>query len=90
MREAFPQTLIIWMDILQKQKWRGATGPGKCIEQKRKRVNQIGRKIVMGSGKGEVVSPDIDAKTAFYRADGVHLNLVGIEFYLDCIQDSIL
>ncbi|XP_045199650.2 uncharacterized protein LOC123553949 [Mercenaria mercenaria] len=89
LREAFPDTTIVWVDILQRQNWQGAFGGKKPIEKKRKRLNRIARKIVTESGRSDVISPDIDAETAFFRNDGVHLNLVGLEFYIDYLRDSI-
>ncbi|XP_045168492.2 dentin sialophosphoprotein-like isoform X2 [Mercenaria mercenaria] len=89
LREAFPEAVIVWVDILQRQHWSGSLQGKKPIEKKRKRLNRIGRKIVTSSGTSDIISPDIDEQT-FFQDDGVHLNLVGLEFYLDCIRDSII
>ncbi|XP_060570874.1 uncharacterized protein LOC132729148 [Ruditapes philippinarum] len=90
LREAFPTTVLIWVDILQRQTWHNATGGWVAMENKRKRVNRIGRQLVHSSGKSDTIKPDIDAKTAFFRADGVHLNDIGLEFLLDYFKDSII
>ena len=90
LREAFPSTILIWVDILQRQVWPKASGGWVAIEKKRKRVNRLGRHLVSSSGRSDVISPDIDAKTAFFRPDGVHLNDVGLEFYLDYLKDSLI
>ncbi|XP_060583688.1 uncharacterized protein LOC132739884 isoform X2 [Ruditapes philippinarum] len=90
LREAFPHTVIIWVDILQRQNWSGAIRGYRPIEMKRKRLNRLARKIVTSSGLSDIIIPDIDAATAFFRDDGVHLNSVGLEFYLDYIKDAIV
>ncbi|XP_053382038.1 uncharacterized protein LOC128549419 [Mercenaria mercenaria] len=90
LRDAFPNTIIIWLDILPRQIWSGSRGGNAPIDAKRKRLNRIGRKIVSESGNSDIITTEIDSKTAFYRPDGVHLNLVGLEFYLDFIKDAIL
>lgn len=89
LREAFPDSTLIWVDILPRRVWRGALEI-KAIEEKRIRVNRLGRQIVRSSGKSDVVSTDIDKETNFFREDGVHLNNVGLEFYLDYLKDAIL
>ncbi|XP_045210665.2 uncharacterized protein LOC123562078 [Mercenaria mercenaria] len=43
LRDAFPQTMIIWLDILPRQVWPGSRGGYIPIETKRKRLNRIGR-----------------------------------------------
>ncbi|XP_053380254.1 uncharacterized protein LOC128548800 [Mercenaria mercenaria] len=89
LRDAFPGALIIWIDILPRRVWRGASGL-KAIDDKRKRVNRVGRQTVRKSGRSDVISPDIDAETNFFRNDGIHLNEVGCEFYLDYLKDAII
>ncbi|XP_045207519.1 uncharacterized protein LOC123559617 [Mercenaria mercenaria] len=89
LRTAFPAATIIWINILQKRVWDGAVNPWRTIENKRTRVNRWGRYLVRSSGKHDIVSPDIDSATNFWRQDGVHLNNVGLEFYLDYIRDVL-
>ena len=90
LRAAFPQTMIIWCDILPRKVWRGAANL-KAINEKRKRVNRVGRQIVRQSGRGdEILCSEIDLKTNFFREDGVHLNDVGLEFYLDYLREGVL
>ena len=89
LRTAFPEATIIWIDILQRRIWPGALKNWSAIESKRKRVNRWGRYLIRSSGAHELVSPDIDVGTNFWRNDGIHLNEVGLEFYLDYIKDSL-
>jgi lysophospholipase L1-like esterase len=90
LREALPDAIIIWFDIIQRQTWSGATSGWVAMEKKRKRINGIGRYFVGSSGKSDVIKTDIDAKTGFFRPDGVHLNDVGLEFYLDYLRDALI
>ena len=89
LRDAFPEATLVWIDILKRKVWRGAENGLNAIEKKRKRINLIGRKIVQQSGKSDILIPDIDTETNFFCKDGVHLNDVGLEFYLDYIKDVI-
>lgn len=85
----FPSTTIIWLDIFQRIVWDGANSI-KSIEQKRKRINYIGHKLVSENSRGKHFSIDIDYKTrGFFRADGVHLSEVGLEFTLDALQEFL-
>lgn len=90
LRTAFPSTIIIWVDILQRRVWPGAVNGWSSIENKRRRVNRWGRYIVRSTGRHDIVVPDLDSATGFWREDGIHLNDVGLEFYLDYLKDSLL
>lgn len=89
LRAAFPNIKFVWVDILQRQVWRGGLCQG-AIETKRVRINRLGRKLVKKTGPYKFLSVDIKAGEGFFRDDGVHLNQVGLEFYLDSLQDAIL
>jgi lysophospholipase L1-like esterase len=89
LRDAFPETKIIWIDILPRRRWRGAKSL-RTIDIKRKRINRLGRYLLRSSGKFDFITMDIDTKTNFFLDDGVHLNDVGLEFYLDYVKDCIV
>lgn len=89
LREAFPTSVLIWIDILPRRVWRGNFSLN-TMDSKRKRVNRFGRCLVTRSGNSDWVLPDIDIETNFFRADGVHLNEVGLEFYLDYLRDALI
>ena len=88
-RTAFPAAILVWVDIIQRRTWVGASD-AKAIEKKRVRVNRLGRSLVAARGPSDAVSCDIKAVDNFFRADGVHLSDLGIEFYLDYLRDVIL
>ncbi|XP_045203614.2 uncharacterized protein LOC123556739 [Mercenaria mercenaria] len=66
LREAFPEATLIWVDILPRRTWRGATNL-KTIEKKLLRLNRLGRQLVLSSGKADIVKPDIDTETNFFE-----------------------
>ncbi|XP_060570324.1 uncharacterized protein LOC132728663 isoform X1 [Ruditapes philippinarum] len=86
LRDAFPDTLLVWMDILPRT-W--PENENKPLNLKRKRLNRLGRRIVMESGKGAIITTEIN-DACFFRPDGIHLNIVGLEFYLDYLKDAIV
>lgn len=90
LREAFPDVTIIWIDILPRRVWSGAQKTEPHIDNKRVRLNRIGRQLVSKEGKFDLIKPDIDTKTGFFRPDGIHLNDVGLEFYMDYLRDAII
>lgn len=57
---AFPNTCIIWVDVLQRLYWGTDTFNIHCIERKRKRINRWGRQLVTSSGKSDCLTIDID------------------------------
>ena len=86
LRSSFPGVKIVWVDILQRIKWR--VNP-EAMEHKRTRVNRCGRGLAHRKSDS-VLTLDIDAKTpGFYRVDGVHMSLVGLEMYLDGFRNRI-
>ena len=89
LRAAFPNIKFVWVDILQRRVWLGGQSH-QAIEAKRVRINRLGRKILKKSGPFKSISVDIKADEGFFRNDGVHLNQVGLEFYLDTLRDVIL
>ncbi|XP_053404632.1 uncharacterized protein LOC123552767 isoform X2 [Mercenaria mercenaria] len=86
----FPECVIIWCDILPRLNW-GTGQIYKKADGKRRRINRFGRQKVLALPKGDVLSIDIDTDTpGFYRLDGVHLSLVGLEYFLDALKDKLV
>lgn len=86
-----PCTKFLWIDILPRLRWRGASGDAaKQLDLKRKRVNRFGRAAVHQTGRGGIIVPNIDRHTpGFYDADGTHLSTIGLEMYLYTLQSAI-
>jgi len=89
LRAAFPLVVLVWVDILQRRQWLGAVNP-KAIEEKRKRLNRLGRHIFKTTGVSDTIICDMNASEGFFGQDGVHLNDLGKEFYNDYLRDSII
>jgi lysophospholipase L1-like esterase len=90
LRDAMPDSTIIWIDIIQRLSWRAPDSEIPNIEAKRKRINRWGRQQVKLHSRSDILCLDIDFKTpGFFREDGVHLSDVGLEFYLDTVRDLI-
>ena len=81
---------IHWCDITQRLKWGSESVT--VMEQKRRRVNRHGHNITSQFNMlGKHFAHDIDYKTpGFFRPDGIHLSPVGLDMYLDKLQDQIL
>lgn len=88
----FPDTTIVWCDIIQRRVWRGLGDKINVVmERKRRRVNGFGRRAVLSRTRGRIITIDIDYQTAgFYRPDGVHLSDVGLDMFLDGIRECLL
>ncbi|KAH3844995.1 hypothetical protein DPMN_087264 [Dreissena polymorpha] len=84
LRDAWPETILIWTDILDLGSWD--------LQDRRKmrRVNRFGRVEVSSTGKSDYWLPDISAdEQGFFRPDGVHLNTLGLHFYLDGLTEFV-
>jgi len=89
-REAFHDTLLVWVDILPCFNWKAPEAENGAIDRKRKQTNQLGHQVMRRTG-GQVLHLDIDLKTkGFFRADRVHLSDVGLEMYLDGKRELLL
>lgn len=91
LRAAFPQTVLVYINILPRLDWRSQAYPIRSVENKRCRINRWARQQVERHARHLYLEMDIDSSTAgFFRPDGVHLSDVGLEFYLDYLRDAIL
>jgi len=88
-RAAFPDTILVWVDILPRFCWRAPKNEYKTINRKRRRVNQLGHQAVRKAG-GHVLHLDIDLTSGLFREDGVHLSDVGLDMYIDNLRELLL
>lgn len=87
--ELFPETCVVWSDILPRATYRGAVSNAK-VEKARKSLNNAMR-THMPKINGEVIHhPNIqwDAHHLF-RKDGVHLNDTGNDIFLKNIVQAL-
>ena len=89
----FPEALIAYVFILPRLSWSRSddTVSVRTMNQKRLRINRTMSNYFLAHSKGRVLNiKSIDAATTgFFRTDGVHLSLVGIEMYINAICESI-
>ena len=82
-------THIMWTEWVPRRKWRGAIRPA-AIDRARRKVNAEMRGFCRQRGFGMVEHKGIIYKEAgFFRDDGVHLSLVGLEMYLLNLREAV-
>lgn len=88
----FPDTLIVWSDILPRLTWKFAM-PNcnmKALDRKRTRFNLLGHQAVNRYQNGRILKHDITTDTpGLFRPDGCHLSNVGIALFCNSIQGGI-
>lgn len=88
-RERFPETRLIWSNIIPRVSWRAQCDP-RPIDCARRGVNrEVGRP--MRKGLGTIIEhPQLRMEwPELYRLDGVHLSEVGLNLFLEDIQRDI-
>lgn len=88
----FPDTLIIWSEILPRLKWKFAKpdSTDTALGNKRKRFNLLGKQAVRGNLNGRFIKHDVtlDCPGLFGR-DGCHLSDVGNDLFCNSLQGAI-
>ena len=88
---AFPESVLVWVDILPRICWGPHSYAPGLLDAKLRRINRWGRQQIRRHTRSDAISIDIDLETpGFFRQDGVHLSDVGLAFYVDAIRDAIL
>lgn len=86
--ENFPDTLIVWSQMLPRSNWRYSENR-QAMEKVRNRLNSTVSKFVITHGGCVIRYPDIKASPTFMKDDGVHLKWIGNEILLNTIQGAI-
>ena len=86
MIDMFPNTKIIWSQILPRKNWRYSRNE-KAMERSRCRVNSAAATETIRSGGGYIKYMDI--KYSLLADDGVHLFSLGYEVFLNTIQGAL-
>lgn len=87
--EVLPHTLIVWSQMLPRQRWRG-TENASAANRARIRVNRGVAHQVLDLGGGYIKYPDIQSvRSELFDEDEVHLSDLGNNILLNCIQGAI-
>lgn len=90
--ELFPDTIIVWSEILPRLFWKFApfNSQWRCWDRKRVRFNQLGRQMVSINANGRILKHDITADcSGLFAADRCHLSNVGNALFCNSLQAAI-
>lgn len=86
---SFPGMVTVWSDIVPRSVWREARSVDR-VNKARIKVNRAVGGFMARNGAMVVRHRDLEAGTGgFWRADGVHLNAVGIDLWTLGLQEAI-
>lgn len=85
----FPQVILVWSEMVPRVIWQGARD-AEAVERARRTVNSRMARFIR-SRSGVVVRHRLleGDNRRYMRRDGVHLNEVGLDIFLDGIRDGV-
>lgn len=86
--EEFPNTTVVWSQILPRLNWRYSQDMNAMMAC-RKRINNTISAFVLQNGGCYIRHPDIKSNNTILKSDGVHLTTLGNELFLNVIQGAI-
>lgn len=85
----FPSLVTVWSDIVPRKVWRGARSV-EGVNKARVKVNRAIGRFMARNGAVAVRHVDLEQGVGgFWRADGIHLNAVGLDMWCLALQDGI-
>ena len=88
-RMSYPETVVIWSDIVGRSSWRMARS-WEGVNRARRKINRDVAKFVIRNGGLVVRHPELEVDTWRYQLrDGVHLTDVGIDMWVLGLQEGI-
>ncbi|XP_052006774.1 uncharacterized protein LOC127660519 isoform X13 [Xyrauchen texanus] len=87
-KSIFPECLLVWSDILQRQTWRG-TEDSKEMEIFRMAINDSIHQVMAELGGSSLSHGNIRTSLGLYRPDGIHLSGKGIDTFNLNLQDFL-
>jgi lysophospholipase L1-like esterase len=88
-KEMYPDTMLIYNEILSRINWRGAPN-NEDGEHQRITINKYVKPVMESMGGLMIHHPDIrNINLSLYRDDGVHLNDTGYDIFNNNIEDTI-
>lgn len=89
-KQQFPDTRIIWSELLERREWQGARNPRK-VDVARRKFNSSIRTFVIMQGDRVIRHPGITwQQPELYEPDGVHLSDAGIDIWLSNIRAELV
>lgn len=89
LRVSFPDTVIVWSDIIGRVAWRGARLV-ECVNKARIKDNKAVAKFVVCNGGLVVRHCELERDIGlFLRGDEVHLSAVGIDMWFLVLQEGL-
>ena len=87
--DVFPDTLIVWSQILPRLYWRHMLS-SIAAEQTRQRLNNYVSARVLQQGGAFIKYPELQKYSCkLYEVDGVHLSRVGYGIFISTIQGAL-
>lgn len=88
-KEHFPQSRIIWSQLLPRKNWRYSKHV-IAMENARKRINRYGATKVLESNGCYLLHPDLAIfNETLFDNDGVHLSTLGNDLFLNQLRAGI-
>ena len=85
----FPKTRLVWSQILPRTRWRYSSN-NDAMERCRLKVNRVAAKSVLKLGGCYIKYPDLIKNIdQFLMPDGVHLNELGNDVFLNNLQGGL-
>ncbi|KAM4051241.1 uncharacterized protein ACNLHF_022280 [Anomaloglossus baeobatrachus] len=85
----FPDTVLVWSEIVPRAVWHGAIN-AKAIERSRRKINARMAKFLRGTCGIVVRHHQLEGdNSTFLRSDGVHLTDIGQDILLSGIQHGV-
>lgn len=90
LRSLFPDTIVVWSDMVARTSWRLAAVSVAWVNKTRIKVNKVVAKFFVRNGGLAIRHRDLEKETwLLLRGDGVHLSAVGIDLWFLGLQDGI-
>ena len=87
--ELFPNTKIVWSEILPRKEWRYSRNL-KAMDRSRKRLNSAAATEAIRLGGGYIRYPDLKiSNEILWSRDGVHLSVTGNDVFLNTLQGAL-
>ena len=88
LKSLLPHTILVWSQILPRKSWR-YIAMTSVAERSRKRINSCISTYYINRGGRTVKYPDITNDFRLFKADGVHLSVLGCDLMLNNLSGAV-